>query len=91
MKPQNFVSKGLLRSMTGFLADLSVDSGKNLPTTDTFMGSFQSPKYPKNTDVKHIRPSIADRIDIALNQFPGRTALLFLALAALVVSIANLV
>jgi hypothetical protein len=47
--------------------------------------------YPKNMDVKHIRPSLADRIDLALIQFPGRTALTFLTLAVLVVTVANLV
>jgi hypothetical protein len=42
-------------------------------------------------DVKHLRPSLADRIDIALVQFPGRTSLLFGALMAVVVIVANLV
>lgn len=46
--------------------------------------------YPKNTDVRHVRPSLADRIDLALINFPGRTALLFLSLAALIVAAANL-
>lgn len=45
--------------------------------------------YPKNTDVKHIRPSLADRIDLALIQFPGRTALTFLAAAAAIVAVVN--
>jgi hypothetical protein len=48
-------------------------------------------RYPKNMDVKHVRPSLADRIDIALLQFPGRTAALFAALMAVVVIVANLV
>jgi hypothetical protein len=47
--------------------------------------------YPKNTDVKNVRPSLADRIDLALLEFPGRTALLFASAAALVVAVANLV
>lgn len=42
-------------------------------------------------DVKHIKPSLADRIDLALINFPGRTALLFASAAALVVAVANLV
>lgn len=42
-------------------------------------------------DVKHVRPSLADRIDLALMDFPGRTALLFLSAAALVVAVANLI
>lgn len=42
-------------------------------------------------DVKHVRPSLADRIDLALIEFPGRTAILFAAFAALVVVVANLV
>lgn len=42
-------------------------------------------------DVKHLKPSLADRIDIAATQFPGRTALLFAALGLLVAIVANLV
>jgi len=42
-------------------------------------------------DVKHLRPSLADRIDIALVQFPGRSALLFGALMAVVVIVANII
>jgi hypothetical protein len=42
-------------------------------------------------DVKHLRPSLADRIDIALMQFPGRTAALFGALMGIVVIVANIV
>ncbi len=41
-------------------------------------------------DVKHIRPSLADRIDLALINFPSRTALLFLSLAVMIVAAANL-
>jgi hypothetical protein len=41
-------------------------------------------------DVKHIKPSLANRIDLALINFPGRTALLFLSLAAMIVAAANL-
>jgi hypothetical protein len=47
--------------------------------------------YPKNTDVRNVRPSLADRIDLALIEFPGRTAALFGALIAIVVIAANLV
>jgi hypothetical protein len=42
-------------------------------------------------DVKHVRPSLADRIDLAMIEFPGRTALLFGALAMIVIIVANLV
>lgn len=42
-------------------------------------------------DVRNVRPSLADRIDLALLEFPGRTAAAFLALAAIVVLVANAV
>jgi hypothetical protein len=47
--------------------------------------------YPKNTDVKNVRPSLGDRIDLALLEFPGRTALTCLALAVVIVVVVNLV
>lgn len=41
-------------------------------------------------DVKHIRPSLADRIDIFAHQFPGETAFYFGAAAVIVVCVANM-
>jgi hypothetical protein len=41
-------------------------------------------------DVKHIKPALADRIDLALINFPMRTALMFFVLAFITVIGANL-
>jgi hypothetical protein len=46
-------------------------------------------KFPGLMDVKHVRPSLADRIDLALLNFPGRTALTFLAAAVVIVAVVN--
>jgi hypothetical protein len=89
MKLQHHVHNGLLRLASGFSLQPSDVAGKILPASDTVKVSFQ--QFPKNMDVKHIRPSLSDRIDLALLEFPGRTALLFAALAALVVIVASVV
>jgi hypothetical protein len=41
-------------------------------------------------DVKHVRLSLVDRIDMFALQFPGETAFYSLALAVIVISVANL-
>lgn len=46
--------------------------------------------YPKNLDVKDIRPSLADRIDLFAHKFPGETAFYFGAAAIVVVCVANM-
>ena len=89
MKLQHHVHNGLLRLASSFSLQPSDVAGKNLPANESVKASF--PQFPKNMDVKHIRRSLCDRIDLALMEFPGRTALLFAALAALVVVIASVV
>ena len=91
MKALHAVRHGLLRLQAEFLATDEPVAGKNLSASDAFVASQRVPSYPKNTDVKHIRPSLSDRIDLALLEFPGRTALLFASLAALVAIVANVV
>ena len=91
MKALHAVRHGLLRLTAEFLATNEPVAGKNLSTSDAISASQRKPSYPKNTDVKHIRPCLADRVDMWLYEFPGRTALLFAALAALVAGIANVV
>lgn len=85
MNALTIASKGLLRRFTQTQSQPLGATGKVLPASHPTIGS----QYPKNTDVKHIRPALADRIDIALTKFPGRTALLFLSLAVLIVIVAN--
>jgi hypothetical protein len=88
----NTATQGLsaLRAFHG--SQQSPATGEALSACDTATArSCDTPTFPKNTDVKDLRLTLGDRLDIALLYFPGRTALAFASLAAIVVIVANLV
>lgn len=88
----NTVLQGLsaLRILQG--SQQSSATGEALSVCDTVTArNCDTTTFPKNTDVKDLRLTLGDRLDIALLYFPGRTALAFASLAALVVIAVNLI
>jgi hypothetical protein len=88
----NTVLQGLsaLRTLHG--SQQSSATGEALSACDAVTARIcDTPTFPKNTDVKDLRLTLGDRLDIALLYFPGRTALAFASLAAIVVIVANVI
>jgi hypothetical protein len=88
----NTVLQGLSALGTIHGSQQSSATGEALSECDTVTAlSCDTLTFPKNTDVKDLRLTLGDRLDIALLYFPGRTALAFASLAAIVVIVANLI
>lgn len=47
--------------------------------------------YPKNTDVRDVRPALVDRLDLFCHRFPLELALCFAGCAFVVVIVASVV